>query len=184
MQTNIPPKSTPSTCEGFCSYPNQLVQASDNNLWGLSINGGISPNRPGTVFALTLAGKFLTSTEKTMYSFGFCNAVFKYLPKLFDFLRSRHDDDLKKRYYVTPDCHRGSEAEMSNHAVALKVTPCVRIECKFWLGDDGWNGTSEHPPITVQAGSFEHAKCDMEVALGKHIEELLTGGRQAKRQAA
>lgn len=45
------------------SYPNQLVQASDGNLWGLSINGGISPNRPGTVFALTLAGKFLTSTE-------------------------------------------------------------------------------------------------------------------------
>ena len=66
---------------------------------------------------------------------------------------------------------------MSNHAVALKVTPYLRIECKFWLGDDGWNGTSEHPAITVQAGSFEHAKCDMEAALGKHIEELLKKGK-------
>ena len=73
---------------------------------------------------------------------------------------------------------------MSNHAVALKVTPYLRIECKFWLGDDGWNGTSEHPAITVQAGSFEHAKCDMEAALGKHIEELLKKGRQTKGQAA
>jgi hypothetical protein len=30
---------------------------------------------------------------------------------------------------------------MGNHAVALKVTPLVRIECKFLLTDDGWNGS-------------------------------------------
>ena len=73
---------------------------------------------------------------------------------------------------------------MSNHAVALKVTPCVRIECKFWLGDDGWNGTSDHPAITVQAGTFEQVKCDMEAALGRHIEELLKCRKQANGQAA
>ena len=43
---------------------------------------------------------------------------------------------------------------MTTHVVALRVTPCLGIECKFWLGDDGWNGSSEHPSITVQAGSF------------------------------
>jgi hypothetical protein len=74
---------------------------------------------------------------------------------------------------------------MPNHAVALRVTPCLRIECKFWLGDDGWNGSSEHPYITVQAGSFEQVKADMEFALGKHIESLLEGSRlMTKEQAA
>jgi hypothetical protein len=43
---------------------------------------------------------------------------------------------------------------MTNHAVGLKVTPCLRIECKFWLGDDGWEGSSDHPPISVHANSF------------------------------
>lgn len=62
---------------------------------------------------------------------------------------------------------------MAKHAVSLKVTPCLRIECKFWLGDDGWNGSSEHPPITVQAASFEQAKSAMELALGKHLDVLL-----------
>lgn len=62
---------------------------------------------------------------------------------------------------------------MGNHAVALRVTPSLRIECKFWLTDDGWNGSCEQPAITVQAGSFEHAKSEMEIALGKHIESLL-----------
>jgi len=69
--------------------------------------------------------------------------------------------------------HGGGGLIMANHAVSLKIIPCLRIECKFWLGDDGWNGMSEHPSITVQAGSFEHAKADMEFALGKHIESLL-----------
>jgi hypothetical protein len=38
---------------------------------------------------------------------------------------------------------------MTNHAVTLRVTPCLRVECKFWLGDDGWNGSTEYPSITV-----------------------------------
>jgi len=25
---------------------------------------------------------------------------------------------------------------MPHHAVERKVTPCLRIECQFWLGDD------------------------------------------------
>ena len=74
---------------------------------------------------------------------------------------------------------------MTNHAVSLRVVPCLRIECKFWLGDDGWNGSSEHPSISVQSGSFEHAKADMECALGKHIQSLLERSRpMTKGQAA
>jgi hypothetical protein len=66
---------------------------------------------------------------------------------------------------------------MTNHAVSLRVTPCLRVECKFWLGDDGWNGSSEHPAISVQASSFEQAKADLELALGKHLESLLAGNK-------
>jgi predicted RNase H-like HicB family nuclease len=74
---------------------------------------------------------------------------------------------------------------MTNHAVSLKVTPFLRIECKFWLGDDGWNGSSEHPAISVQASSFERAKAEMESALGKHIESLMERSRvMTKEQAA
>jgi len=62
---------------------------------------------------------------------------------------------------------------MGNHAVALKVTPFIRLECKFWLTDEGWNGSCEQPRVTVQAGSFELAKSEMELALGKYIEDLL-----------
>ena len=62
---------------------------------------------------------------------------------------------------------------MTTHAVALRVTPCLYIECKFWRGDDVWNGSSEHPPITVQADTFEQAKAEMEFALGEHIKSLL-----------
>jgi predicted RNase H-like HicB family nuclease len=62
---------------------------------------------------------------------------------------------------------------MGSHAVTLRVTPLLRMECKFWLTDDGWNGCCEQPSITVQAGSFEHAKSEMEIALGKYIESLL-----------
>jgi hypothetical protein len=72
---------------------------------------------------------------------------------------------------------------MTKHAVALKVTPCLRIECKFWLGDDGWNGSSEQPSIAVQAATFEQAKSDMELALAQHLELLLSREKQAKRAA-
>ena len=74
---------------------------------------------------------------------------------------------------------------MGNHAVSLRVTPFVRIECKFWLTDDGWNGSCEQPSISVRAGSFEFAKSEMEMALGKYIESLLLDAqRTAAAQAA
>jgi hypothetical protein len=74
---------------------------------------------------------------------------------------------------------------MTKHAVTLRVTPFLGIECKFWLGDDGWTGAAEHPSITVHAGSFEQAKSDMELALGNHITSLLNEGRpETKGQAA
>jgi hypothetical protein len=62
---------------------------------------------------------------------------------------------------------------MGYHAVSLRVTPFLRIACKFWLTYDGWSGSCEQPPITVQAGSFEYAKSEMEIALGRYIESLL-----------
>ena len=74
---------------------------------------------------------------------------------------------------------------MTNHAVAIRVTPCLAIECKFSRGDDGWNGSSEHPPIEVQAATFERAKAEMEFALGEHNESLLETSRSiAKDQTA
>jgi hypothetical protein len=74
---------------------------------------------------------------------------------------------------------------MTHQAVTLKVTPCLRVECKFWLTDDGWNGSSDEPPAVVQASSFEQVKSDMELALGKHIEKLLhQSGASKSEQAA
>ena len=73
---------------------------------------------------------------------------------------------------------------MENHAVALRVSPFLRIECKFWLTDDGWNGTCEQLSLTVQAGSFEHAKSEMEIVLGKYIESVLRKAQPSTGQAA
>ena len=67
---------------------------------------------------------------------------------------------------------------MGNHAVSLRVAPFLRIECKFWLTDDGWSGSCEQLSINVQAASFEFAKSEMEIALGKYLESLL---REAQR---
>jgi predicted RNase H-like HicB family nuclease len=72
---------------------------------------------------------------------------------------------------------------MPNHAVALKVTPCLSFECKFWLDDNGWNGSVEGLPVSVQAESFGQVKADMELALGKHLESLLRQGRDAAQAA-
>jgi hypothetical protein len=69
---------------------------------------------------------------------------------------------------------------MGNHAVTLRVAPFLRVECKFWLTDDGWNGSCDQPPITVQAGSFEHAKSEMEIELGKYIEGLLRDAQASR----
>jgi len=73
---------------------------------------------------------------------------------------------------------------MGNHAVALRVAPFLRIECKFWLTDDGWNGSCEQPSLTVQAGSFESAKSEMEIALGKYFESLLREAQRTNRGQA
>jgi hypothetical protein len=70
------------------------------------------------------------------------------------------------------------------NAPAGGVKPCLRVECKFWLGNDGWNCISEQPAIAVQAGTFEQAKSDMEIALGKYIESLLGEGRARSEHAA
>jgi len=67
---------------------------------------------------------------------------------------------------------------MQPHSVKLGVRPCLLLECKFWLEDDGWNATVESLGLTIHAPSFETAKNDMELALGKHIE-LLLGERVA-----
>jgi len=69
---------------------------------------------------------------------------------------------------------------MAIHGVALKVTPCLRIECKFLIGEDGWQGICEQPAIAVRAHSFEQAKSDMECELGKHIDLLLRQNQQNK----
>ena len=43
--------------------PNLLMQASDGNLWGLSINGGSSSDRPGTILAVSTSGTLVASAE-------------------------------------------------------------------------------------------------------------------------
>lgn len=62
---------------------------------------------------------------------------------------------------------------MQPYSVKLGITPCLRLECKFWLGDDGWNGIEESLGLTIHDSDFQTAKSDMEIALGKHIEALL-----------
>jgi hypothetical protein len=47
---------------------------------------------------------------------------------------------------------------MKTHAVILKVTPCLRLECKFWIGDDGWTGSTEHPPIVLVQPELERRR--------------------------
>ena len=62
---------------------------------------------------------------------------------------------------------------MQPHSVKLGVRSCLLLECKFWLEDDGWNAIIESLGLTVHAPSFEAAKNDIELALGKHVELLL-----------
>lgn len=70
------------------------------------------------------------------------------------------------------------------HVVTLKVHPYLPLECRFWLTDDGWQGTAEALGIRVQAGGFEQAKMDLELALGRHIEALLREWLAAKKHVA
>jgi len=73
---------------------------------------------------------------------------------------------------------------MAHHVVTLGVRPYLQVACKFWLEDDGWNCTSEQPSITVQAGTFEQAKLDMELVLGKYLESLLRERQGSTENAA
>jgi hypothetical protein len=74
---------------------------------------------------------------------------------------------------------------MQAHSVKLGVTPCLRLECKSWLGNDGWNGIIECLGLTVHAPDFQTAKSEMELALGKHIEVLLAAStKHSAAQAA
>ena len=70
------------------------------------------------------------------------------------------------------------------HSVKLDVTPFLRLECKFWLEDDGWHATVESLGLIIHAPSFETAKNDMEIALGKYIEALLKDRGTARGHAA
>lgn len=70
------------------------------------------------------------------------------------------------------------------HVVTLKVNPYLPLECRFWLTDDGWNGTADALGISVQAGGFEQAKMDLELAMGRHIEALLRERTALKKQVA
>ena len=46
---------------------------------------------------------------------------------------------------------------MQPHTVKLGVRPCLLLECKFWLEDDGWNAIIESLGLAVHAPSFEAA---------------------------
>ncbi len=70
------------------------------------------------------------------------------------------------------------------HAVALKLLPYVPIDCRFWLTDDCWNASADELGISVQAGSFEQAKRDLELEMGLHIEMLLQEHRTTEKCAA
>jgi hypothetical protein len=70
------------------------------------------------------------------------------------------------------------------HVVTLKVNPYLPIECRFWLTDDGWNGTADALGISVQAGGFEQAKMDLELELGRQLEALLRERMASKKQVA
>jgi uncharacterized repeat protein (TIGR03803 family) len=52
--------------------PSFLLQGSDGNLWGLAVNGGTAPDRPGTLFTLTTSGTFISSEEFNCTTTG-CN---------------------------------------------------------------------------------------------------------------
>jgi len=73
---------------------------------------------------------------------------------------------------------------MPTHSVKLCLVPNFSVECKFWLEDDGWNGTAEEFSISVRASSFQDAKNELESALGKYIENVVRERKTAKSHAA
>ena len=59
------------------------------------------------------------------------------------------------------------------HAVSVRVEAPVTFECKFWTDSDDWHGVADGLEITVQGGSFEDAKRNMESALTAYVESLI-----------
>lgn len=43
---------------------------------------------------------------------------------------------------------------MQLYSVKLGTTPCLRLECKFWLGDHTWSGIAELSSLTLHALDF------------------------------
>jgi len=66
-----------------------------------------------------------------------------------------------------------SQGNRPNPLVVVKalVVPYIRVECKFWPDNDGWN--AEALGLMIHAPDLELAKSYMEAALGRRIEELL-----------
>jgi hypothetical protein len=62
---------------------------------------------------------------------------------------------------------------MTSQVVNLQVTASIPIECEFWSEDDGWNGLSKSPSVTVRGSSFEDAKRNMATELQTQIEAIL-----------
>jgi len=77
-----------------------------------------------------------------------------------------------------------SGVTMKSHHVKLGITPCLRLECTFWLEEDGWCGDIESSGIRVHAPSFVAAKNDMELELGEHIGTLLKAHGNSERGRA
>jgi hypothetical protein len=69
----------------------------------------------------------------------------------------------------------GEQRKQSLAPVCVEVTlaPCINIECKFWLGDEGWKATVECLSLMVDAPDFTSAKNYIEIAIGEHIEKVL-----------
>jgi hypothetical protein len=71
---------------------------------------------------------------------------------------------------------------MRQHTVTLAVTPFAKVQCKFWLADEVWTGSAEELGITVHGATFEQAKSDLELELGRVVETLLYRQKQIKAQ--
>jgi len=59
------------------------------------------------------------------------------------------------------------------HAVSVRVIAPVALECKFWIDSDCWHAVADGLDISVQGGSFEDAKRNMESALNAYVQTLL-----------
>jgi len=73
---------------------------------------------------------------------------------------------------------------MKPRSVKLGVSPCLRIECTFWLEDDAWVATADEFGVSVHAPTFEQAKNDMELVIGKLVESMLRTVAKRRTSAA